>query len=147
MHKLINHKDVLAFIKRVTNVGPEYTIMSLASSGFCYWFAKMQVEVFKRDDTDAFLMYDPVDNHFAAYIDTDLSDGTITSSMFDVRGHVTYDPRHNWMSWIKYRRWEPFDALRVIHNTIMFEDDWEEDQEMTEDEAQKKIWEYNKFIP
>lgn len=70
-------EDVLRFISRFTDNGKRSEVLETFKYGCCYWFAQVLCERFK-----AKMMYDPVQNHFAAAID---------DRLYDISGDVTDD--------------------------------------------------------
>lgn len=137
--------DVLQFIEDFVHQGPEFSMKSVFSHGGCYWFARVLCDCFDTNEYGCFLMYSPVLNHFAAFIETEQFNGQVQSSVFDITGRIELAPEEHWVSWTKYKHKDPFDALRVLHNCVQLQGDWMSDPEMTEEEAVERLRKYNRF--
>ena len=133
--------DVLQFIEDFVHQGPEFSMKSVFSHGGCYWFASTLCKRFYNiEKCNTILMYSPVLNHFAAFIETEWFDGqSLLSSMFDVKGRVLTFPEDCWVAWTVYKEKEPYDALSVIHNCVMQDGTWEQPEGTTESEAREEI--------
>lgn len=92
-------ETVLAFIRQFQNEG---TIKAF-SFGCCFWFAHILVSRFLLAE----IAYNPVQNHFAARIASDL---------YDITGRIEDDG--HWLDWDEYMAAEPADAGRVCRNCI-----------------------------
>lgn len=91
---------VLAFIRQFQNEGTIRTF----TNGCCYWFAHILVNRFLLSE----IAYNPVENHFAA---------RIASELYDITGKIDNDG--HWMDWDDYQATEPADAARVYDNCIV----------------------------
>ena len=86
---------VLAFIGRFQNEG---TIKAF-TDGCCYWFAFILAQRFLLSE----IAYNPVLNHFAVRIGTDL---------YDITGKIETS-EGPWIDWDEYQAAEPADTERV----------------------------------
>ena len=80
--------------------------------GYCYHFAVMLEGVFKHGNRSVDLMYNPVENHFAA---------KINEKLYDINGEI--NDTEEWMTWTEYQKFEPLDSERVIKNCLYKEYD------------------------
>lgn len=93
---------MLGFIGHFQNEGTVTTF----TEGCCYWFAHILAERF----CGGTIMYNPVDNHFAALIG---------GRLFDITGELAVEDLADWVLWDVYQLVEPLDAGRVYDNCIL----------------------------
>lgn len=102
-----DRNKVLAFIQQFKGQEKFYL------EGFCYYFAAMLRERFSMDhDVDGRpfrteLWYNPVQNHFACFIN---------GALFDASGAVV--STNEWLQWDVYREVEPLDSSRTVRYCI-----------------------------
>ena len=80
--------------------------------GYCYHFASVLEGMFRYRNHSTDLMYNPIENHFAAKID---------GRMYDITGEIYCGDE--WVLWADYKKLEPLDSERVIKNCIYKEYD------------------------
>lgn len=110
-------------------------------NGNCYWFANLLSERFWQFYPVCRVVYNQVDNHFAAMIR--LEDDT--TFLFDASGYLGPCDREKWSLWDEYERNEPLDAARVWRDCIwhMSEEEWKK----LPPRAREAPWYYVKPIP
>ena len=70
--------------------------------GYCYWFAKILAERF-----EGVIYYEPIDNHFIAYIE---------NHFYDITGEVI--PSQKARPWSVYQLWDELETQRIIRDCI-----------------------------
>lgn len=98
--KIDMEDTIMAFIRPFQNEGTVKTF----TEGQCYWFAYILVNRFLLAE----IAYNPVRNHFAA---------RIASELYDITGRIENDG--HWLDWDEYMQAEPLDAERVYENCIV----------------------------
>lgn len=93
-------KEVKDFIRHFQNDGTIKTF----TEGCCYWFAHILVNRFPK----ARIAYNPVLNHFAA---------RISSELYDITGNLSDDGY--WYDWEEYKELDPLDTERVNQYCII----------------------------
>lgn len=78
---------------------------SVFTCGCCYWFSYILSERFWQDG--AFIVYDPVQNHFAC---------RIGYGVYDITGDVT--DKGKWMPWDTYP--DAVEKERIINDCVNF---------------------------
>lgn len=84
----MERNDVLGFISHFTKGGQWQAVIEAFTSGCCYWFAKVLELRFNGE-----IVYDQVNNHFAAQID---------HRVYDITGDVTKKFISPWIPWVTY---------------------------------------------
>lgn len=104
----VTEKTVLDFIRHFLEFDQLGDVRETFTSGCCYWFAKILADRF-----DGRIVYDSVNNHFAALT---------SAGIFDITGEITGDFKgHDW-EW--YRRFgDTIHAERIVRQCINFEEE------------------------
>ena len=105
----MNEEEILSFIKHFTAHGPD--VIDCFSNGNCYWFAQILQKRFQK--YNAYIVYSPVDNHFATVIKNKIYD--ITGAIDDLDILCT-----NWRVWKTYYAFDPAHARRLRRDCIDF---------------------------
>ena len=102
---MTKHEEILKFISHF-NI-PE--VVHLFTHGQCYWFARLLQERFSDYQHLCYIVYNPIDNHFA------LQHGKY---LYDATGVVGSINDSSWVDWDIYKIFEPLDAARVERDCI-----------------------------
>lgn len=98
-------KEILYFIKKFQNEGTIKTF----TEGCCFWFAKILNERFCFDSLEECIMYHPIDNHFATWID---------GRLYDITGEIPLTPEWQW--WHEYMFEDELVTERIFRDCIDF---------------------------
>lgn len=101
-------EEVLSFIKHFSSYGED--VINCFSNGNCYWFARILKDRFSKYYSSTDIIYHPVENHFATYIDGDI---------YDITGIIN-DTVLNWYSWPYYKYIDSTHAHRLRRDCIDF---------------------------
>ena len=99
----VTESEILYFIKGMTNYGTRLVFLN----GYCYWFAYILVERFKRY-ARCCLMYNQILGHFAA---------SINGKIYDIDGVI--DNTEGWEEWDAWRKNEPVYRKVVERDCIL----------------------------
>ena len=97
---------VLDFIHQYQQFGS--AVVDCFSNGMCYYFAEILQSRFGPFKTK--IMYDPIQNHFAAQID---------GRIYDITGDLTDNDEYGWYSWAKYQRLDILERNRIDRYCIL----------------------------
>ena len=111
--QLKTRETVLKFIARFTNQGKKVEVIDTFSNGCCYWFAETLWNRFILDvvDTDCYIIYDPVINHWACCID---------GRAYDITGDITDNEEYSWHDWNRFMYQDISLTKRLMRDCINF---------------------------
>lgn len=105
-------QTILNFIARFTNNGKRQEVIECFSCGCCYWFAKILWNRFVDVvDTDCYIIYDPIINHWACCID---------SRAYDITGDITDNEEYSWHDWNRFMYQDASLMKRLYRDCIDF---------------------------
>lgn len=102
---MCNKEEVLNFIKRFQNEGTIKTF----TEGCCYWFAFILDDRFNYDVPESGIMYNPIENHFATWIN---------GKLYDITGEIPFT--NVWEEWFQYEGKDKLESERIIRDCIEF---------------------------
>jgi hypothetical protein len=103
---MTKHELVLDFIKQYQKFGSE--VIDCFSNGMCYHFAEILKLRFGYSRVE--IMYDPIQNHFAANID---------DRIYDITGDLTDNEEYQWFTWDRYRKLDILERDRIIRYCVL----------------------------
>lgn len=101
--KPVAESEILSFINGIYNDGTRRVF----TEGYCYWFAYILVERFRRY-ASACIMYNQVLGHFAA---------SINNVLYDITGKI--EDTEGWEKWDEWRKNEPVYRKVVERDCIL----------------------------
>lgn len=106
-------QTILDFIARFTNNGKRQEVIECFSCGCCYWFAEILWNRFTLDvvDTDCYIIYDPIINHWACCID---------GRAYDITGDITDNEEYSWHDWNRFMYQDTSLTKRLYRDCINF---------------------------
>ena len=109
---LKQHEEILKFISNFNKNDTRKEVIECFTQGCCYWFAKILLTRFSELLGD--IVYDGVDCHFGYF-------NEITQHVYDITGDVT--DKYEWQNWFSLQKEDPTRAKRIIHDSILMEED------------------------